>query len=133
MAQTLATYFENERKKVVSQCTQCGTCIEECPIVRHTDLKDTPPREIQEKVIGFLNDGAGDNVVYTKAFACMRPRAVSGRSQSLDDQRNNQIRLQAAQPDADSVHRSPGPFGQATRSLQHPGFRQGLREDLRSA
>ena len=80
MAQTLATYFENERKRVVSRCTQCGTCIEECPIVRHTDLKDTPPREIQEKVIAFLNEGAGDSAVYTKAFACMECyQCVRGR------------------------------------------------------
>ena len=80
MAQTLASYFENERKRVVSRCTQCGTCIEECPIVRHTDLKDAPPREIQEKVIGFLNNGAGDNAVYTKAFACMECyQCVRGR------------------------------------------------------
>ncbi len=71
MSKTIIEHFENERAKVVSQCSKCGSCIEKCPILKHTDLKDIHPSEIQEKVIDFLKDGIGNEIVYTKAFACM--------------------------------------------------------------
>lgn len=83
MAQTVAEPFERERQKVLHQCTKCGICIKKCPILKHTDLKDVQPREIQEKVVDFLNTGIGNDTVYTKAFAYMECyECVSGRCPS---------------------------------------------------
>jgi len=80
MAQTVAEHFESERQKVLNQCTKCGICVKKCPILKHTILKDTPPREIQEKVVDFLSTGISNDTVYTKAFACMECyECVSGR------------------------------------------------------
>jgi len=45
--------------------------LKKCPILKRTDLKDMSPKEIQGKVVDFLKTGAADDIVYTKAFACM--------------------------------------------------------------
>lgn len=93
MAKTIVEHFENEREKVVNQCTKCGVCIKKCSILKHTDLKDISPREIQEKVIDFLREGTNSDEVYTKAFACMECyECVDGRCpQGLDPLNINEI------------------------------------------
>ena len=57
MPNLLAQYFEEERNRVIEECSLCGQCIRECPIIEHTDLKDHSPMEVQRKVIDFLTNG----------------------------------------------------------------------------
>ncbi|MDR3585006.1 MAG: (Fe-S)-binding protein [Desulfosporosinus sp.] len=71
MPNSLSQYFEEERNRVIEECSLCGQCIRECPIIEHTDLKDHSPMEVQRKVIDFLTNGEKNDDVYIKAFACM--------------------------------------------------------------
>lgn len=71
MSKELTQYFEKERSKVISECTLCGQCVTKCPITKQTSLSNALPKEIQIKVLDFLENGTIDHDVYTKAFACM--------------------------------------------------------------
>jgi ferredoxin len=50
-AQTLASYFDSETAKVLSACTACGKCVEMCPVVPYTGLKEADPKAIAHGVV----------------------------------------------------------------------------------
>lgn len=69
---SLVRYLEQERRRVIKECRKCGLCNQKCPIIKHTELKDFSPRDIQEEVIDFLETGVANEAAYTRGFACMR-------------------------------------------------------------
>ena len=71
MAKSLMQYLEEERNRIIENCTSCGQCINKCPIVEHTDLQSASAPEVQRKVLDFLKNGTAHEEVYLKAFACM--------------------------------------------------------------
>ncbi|MBW2137545.1 MAG: (Fe-S)-binding protein [Deltaproteobacteria bacterium] len=64
-------YLGKEKGRVIEECTECGACARECPVLRKTELRNEPPEEIQKKVKAFLRTGRPDAVVFTRAFSCM--------------------------------------------------------------
>lgn len=71
MSTILSKYFDEERNQILEKCIACGDCISECPIIKHTDLKQLNPIDVQIKVLEFLEKGTESDEVYTKSFACM--------------------------------------------------------------
>jgi len=60
-----------EKERYLQNCTRCGICAKGCPILPHTDLAERKPAEIQKRVFAFIETGAVDTVVFTRALACM--------------------------------------------------------------
>jgi Fe-S oxidoreductase len=57
-------------RKTIEECIFCDECVRDCLIFPLTPLKDTPPSEIMEKMVNFLEDGVSSEEVYLKAFSC---------------------------------------------------------------
>jgi Fe-S oxidoreductase len=68
---TILDLFTKERQRFLDNCTQCGLCAEDCPILPYTDCAETSSQEIQEGVFEYIESGAPNQRAYTKAFACM--------------------------------------------------------------
>ena len=64
-------HYVKEKQRFLKNCTQCGHCAEECPILPHTDVREVNPSDIQKEVFDFMNSGTPNQQAYTKAFACM--------------------------------------------------------------
>lgn len=67
----LEDYYNEQRKKILADCTSCGLCVQKCPVIKNTKLKDVPAADIQQDVLAFLHEGIKKDTVYPKAFACM--------------------------------------------------------------
>ena len=68
---TVFDYFTEEKKRFLDNCTQCGLCAEECPILTYTECAKISCQEMQEKVYEYIEGGVPSQSAYTKAFACM--------------------------------------------------------------
>ena len=68
---SMIDYYMSQKKTFLEQCKECGVCAKKCPIVKNTALKDESPKSTQKKVKRFLQDGAADDTVFTRAFSCM--------------------------------------------------------------
>jgi len=64
-------HYDKEKQRFLKNCTQCGLCAEECPIVPYTDISETSSQDIQKGVFEFIENGIPNQMAYTKAFACM--------------------------------------------------------------
>lgn len=71
MSKSLVQYFDEERNRIIESCSSCGQCINKCPIIKHTKLDGASPKEVQYKVLDFLENGTIYDEVYIKSFACM--------------------------------------------------------------
>jgi len=67
---SLEEYYDDIVRQTVEECTLCGECIRDCPMLLLTPIKDKPPEEIMEKVINFLKVGVFSEEVYLLAFSC---------------------------------------------------------------
>lgn len=63
-------YYESERKNIIKECIKCGLCIDACQVVRKDDFSSSY-RDLQEKVIAFLEEPFEDDDLYFKASSCM--------------------------------------------------------------
>jgi Fe-S oxidoreductase len=68
---TILDLFTKEKQRFLDNCTQCGLCAEECPILPYTDCAEISSKEIQEGVFEYIESGVTNQRAYTKAFACM--------------------------------------------------------------
>ncbi len=68
---TICNHYTKEKQRFLENCTQCGICAEECPILPYTDISAVSAQNIQEGVFDFMESGVPNNQAYTKAFACM--------------------------------------------------------------
>ena len=76
---TVVEHYGRERERFLVNCTRCGLCVQECPIIPHTGLADSSSRDIQQGVFDFLDTGRPNPAARTKAFACMECfKCVSG-------------------------------------------------------
>ena len=64
-------HYSQEIARFLGNCTRCGTCAEECPILPYTDLSEESSQKIQSGVFDFVENGTFNQQAYTKAFACM--------------------------------------------------------------
>jgi Fe-S oxidoreductase len=68
---TILDLFTKEKNRFLDNCTQCGLCAEECPILPYTDCAEISSQEIQGRIFEYIESGAPNQLAYTKAFACM--------------------------------------------------------------
>lgn len=71
MEKKLHKLYEEERNNFLNNCIECGICIEKCPIIEKTYLKDKDSKEIIREMKAFLNDQIERETVYTRAYSCM--------------------------------------------------------------
>jgi Fe-S oxidoreductase len=67
---SLEEYYNDIARQAIEECTLCGECVRNCPLLPLTPIKDKAPEEIMEKVINFLKDGGFSEEVFYKAFSC---------------------------------------------------------------
>ncbi len=53
------------------ECTACGLCVEVCPIVAHTELKDASPQAIMEDVLDLFQHGKIGALARTRIYSCL--------------------------------------------------------------
>jgi heterodisulfide reductase subunit D len=64
MRQAVVQQFGNE-------CTACGLCVECCPIIANTALKDVEPEKIMEEVIDLFRHGKIGDLARTRIYSCL--------------------------------------------------------------
>jgi Fe-S oxidoreductase len=64
-------YYTVEKKPVLKKCKECGVCAKKCPVIRHTELNDIAPKDIQAEIKTYLQDGKPHKTAFTRAFSCM--------------------------------------------------------------
>jgi Fe-S oxidoreductase len=73
MKKTLAQYYQAEKRRALEKCVECGVCAKKCPIIKTTELADVSPPEIQKQIKAYLKTGQADQMVFNRAFSCMKP------------------------------------------------------------
>ena len=67
----LTQYFEDSRKKLLTECMNCGLCVENCKVMEF--LPERPDSdEIMDGFKSYLSGGEGNAAMKLKADACMR-------------------------------------------------------------
>ena len=72
MKYSLTKYYNEEKKRVLEKCKECGICAKKCPIIKTTELADVSPKEIQEQIKAYLKNGEVNRTVFNRAFSCMQ-------------------------------------------------------------
>ncbi len=67
---SLEEYYNDIARQAIEECTLCGECVRNCPVLPLTPIKDKAPEEIMEKTINFLKGGPISEEVFYKAFGC---------------------------------------------------------------
>ena len=67
---TLAEYFDYRGRRFGERCTNCGACLEVCPVFPLTGLAGKDPKAVMEKITGLLNGGNVSEEAYEMVFAC---------------------------------------------------------------
>jgi Fe-S oxidoreductase len=71
MRKKLQQFYTEEKKRIIDTCKECGVCAKKCPIIRHTDLKNMSPKDIQVDIKTYLQDGKPHKTAFARAFSCM--------------------------------------------------------------
>jgi Fe-S oxidoreductase len=66
----LADYFEYRGRRFAERCTNCGACLEVCPVYPLTGLAGKDPKAVMEKITGLLKGGDASEEAYEMVFAC---------------------------------------------------------------
>ncbi|MDM7999350.1 MAG: (Fe-S)-binding protein [Dehalococcoidia bacterium] len=66
----LADYFEYRGRRFAERCTNCGACLEVCPVYPLTGLAGKDPRVVMEKITGLLKGGEVSAEAYEMVFSC---------------------------------------------------------------
>ena len=71
MAKALTRYYQEEKKRGIEKCKECGVCAKKCPIVKKTDLVDVSPQDIQKQIKVYLETGEINQTIFDRVFSCM--------------------------------------------------------------
>ena len=58
-------------KEFAEKCTACGLCVECCPIVQHTELKDHDSFEVMEQTLELFHNRAVTSLARTRIYSCL--------------------------------------------------------------
>ncbi|MFC1858147.1 (Fe-S)-binding protein [Thermodesulfobacteriota bacterium] len=64
--------FENERERFAKECTACGLCVDCCPIIPFTDLRETDSGNVMEEVLKIFRDRTYSDVARIRLDSCMK-------------------------------------------------------------
>jgi len=62
--------FDQEKTCFEENCIACGACVEACPIIPLTDIRDDDPGEIMASVMDLYRDGKISEMAKTRIFSC---------------------------------------------------------------
>ncbi len=68
---SIPDHYRQETRRYLENCTRCGLCARDCPILPYTDAGAIAPSEIQTGVFDSMATGDISPPARTKALACM--------------------------------------------------------------
>ena len=71
MEKSLIKSYEEERRRMLESCIECGLCIKKCPIIEKTELKELSPPEIQKDYLDAVRSGVANEVARARVNSCM--------------------------------------------------------------
>jgi Fe-S oxidoreductase len=66
----LADYFEYRGRRFAERCTNCGACLEVCPVYPLTGLAGKDPKAVIQKITALLKGGDVSDEAFEMVFAC---------------------------------------------------------------
>jgi len=66
----LAEYFDYRGRRFAEKCTNCGDCLEACPLFPLTKSADRGPQAVIEKITDLLKGGEVSEEAYEMVFSC---------------------------------------------------------------
>lgn len=67
----LTEYYEESRQRLLTQCIECGLCVEKCRVMEFLDERPDPGKVIQG-LKSYLSGGEGNAELKLRTDACMR-------------------------------------------------------------
>ncbi len=58
-------------EQFIEECTGCGLCVEVCPIVAETELKEAAPETIMEEILDLFRHGKVGPLARTRIYSCL--------------------------------------------------------------
>lgn len=68
----LKDFFKLEKQRVIEDCTKCGLCVKQCDIITKSRLGNEKPRDIQNAVLDFFQDGRSTDLLQERIRSCMK-------------------------------------------------------------
>lgn len=68
----LPDYYRKLEEKTISDCISCRICVDKCPVIPLSKLRDMRPQEIMREVKTGLEKGQLSDIIVERAFACSR-------------------------------------------------------------
>ncbi len=59
------------KRQFEEECTACGLCVDGCPIVSHTELKEADSKKIMEEILELLQQNKIGNLARTRVYSCL--------------------------------------------------------------
>jgi Fe-S oxidoreductase len=66
----LAEWFDRRGRRFAERCTNCGACLEACPLFPLTKFADRGPQAVMEKVTELLKGGEVSEEAYDMVYSC---------------------------------------------------------------
>jgi Fe-S oxidoreductase len=67
---SIAEYYSDICRDAIEKCIFCGDCLDNCPILPFSTLKNKDQGKIMQNLIDFLRGGPVSEEVYLEAFSC---------------------------------------------------------------
>lgn len=64
---SLEANYTDILRQTVDNCILCGACVDKCPVVPLSTMKD---EDIMQRVLDFIKDGTYSETVFIKAYSC---------------------------------------------------------------
>jgi len=68
--ESMAHFYDSQRKLIAQQCIACGDCLQVCPIFPIISYAAEGPVAIAEKLLATVRDGVYSDQSYEMAFSC---------------------------------------------------------------
>ena len=66
----LADYFDYRGRRFAERCTNCGACLEACPVFPLISLAGRDPKAVMEKITVLLKGGKVSEEAYEMVYSC---------------------------------------------------------------
>ncbi len=76
----LSSYFEYKGRQFAERCTNCGLCLEACPVFPLTKVANIGPKAAITKVTDLLKGGEASAEAYEVVFSCNRGCGLCARA-----------------------------------------------------
>jgi heterodisulfide reductase subunit D len=70
--------FQKIREQFGKECTGCGLCLENCPIIPHTELKDVDPEKIMSEVCDLFENKEIGDLARKMIYSCLYCNTCAG-------------------------------------------------------